>query len=636
MTIVKNALTALDDLKNIFDLTIIDFNYYEELRMLGVNEKNAKIRATIRGLLKQELNIDNNPSKDTYETFEIFSDLVFDEICLIKDNQHSASFRTHVFYTRLLQNTTFGNELYENFGCLFMLETSDINNISDVQIKYEFERRFGKPEEIDLNLDDEDYLDLDLDDDDELDLDSDDDLDLGSEDDLDLDSDDDLDLDGDDEDDELGEYFESEDLTEYFKAVSEMNEYFNNDDGSDEFIGLKIGILKKSYELVILSFSDTMQKEFDRYKNNINNPKHTEFYIRKKISRISYVLLKNPVIAKFVKNTKHYIITRTACKDFSQDLNVNDKVIDLSSHKDLDFNLDIDDEDLVKENTHNQKKSEEASYLVDDRPFCDVALLDYDYCISCLKVVEEHHKNGQMVNIPMCFFPLYDFELDTTTDYKEATLQKMLERLQNVRLIERELIDGEWHYALTEQGESELIDNRATLKSEVQTNQGQGTITLKKYKGKKTFSQFSFEKGDVCVRWYGENFYFSSYEEIHRVIGVLDNAIPNKWFDAVVDEYCIYDTISLSNALKSFYIDSLYVEQKFIDFIKSELKDNSEVKIPLATFANALTFGSIDKTNKVLRRLLKKKMIKRRQKIEGSAYTYSLGKGDKLDFNIDF
>lgn len=513
MTIVKNALTALDDLKNIFDLTSVDYDYYEELKALCVEEKNARIRAIIRGLLTEELEIERDFNEDN---LAILDDLIFDEYCLIKNKTHSSSFKRHNVYTRLLHNSTLKIELYEKFGCFFMLDTKDIENISNSQIKSEYERRFGKseePEEINLDLDDEDDLDLDLDSEDDLDLYSDDELDLDT-DDLDLDGDDELDLDSDDE----------------LVLEEETNH---------------LGISNEDAKQLLSEFFD------ETYGGNVE-----------------------------------------------------------------------------------QKKRRATTDLVISRLSDDVANLDDDYFSACLDVVKEYHRDNQMVEIPLHFFPLVDFDVDPDYDVSQDALEITLSLLTEKDFIHREMIDGKWHYALTEHGKSMFVDDIEYLAPET-SKKNVGVIYFRDNNTFQPIVKHEYKKGDVSFYINGKAFSFESFDEIYKIIVMLDEAQQQGLTRVEINAVDIY-VGALSNHLKSHYIDSKVIEEKFINFIKAKLGDKKERQITLSTFADALTFGSIDKTNKVLRRLLKKKMIKRRQKIEGSAYTYSLGKGDKLDFNIDF
>lgn len=221
-----------DNINSLIDLISFDYEYYNELRNGGVNEKNAKIRATLRGLFLNEIQVDfEENDNEAIILYDIIEHLVYDEYCKTVHKKGSTSFRSNVLYTKTVESEKINEALYDKFGLHVLLTPSAMQSISDYQLKREYSKRFDTVDELEFDVDFGEVNEVDLDDelvsDDELDLDLDDELDLIL-DDLDLDDDPDLDLDGDldiDDADDLDHNI-FEDILDFGEENSDTDNHF--------------------------------------------------------------------------------------------------------------------------------------------------------------------------------------------------------------------------------------------------------------------------------------------------------------------------------------------------------------------------------------------------------------------------
>lgn len=124
--------------------------------------------------------------------------------------------------------------------------------------------------------------------------------------------------------------YDTDKLKEYCRAVSEMNEYFQSQKESEnDFVGTQIGVLKNSYEIAILSFSDSANEDIDRYIK-AGNLRNVSFFKNKKMSRLKRKILQNPVIAKFSMDNGLLNKNTINCVDLTDEFDVDAMLVDLS------------------------------------------------------------------------------------------------------------------------------------------------------------------------------------------------------------------------------------------------------------------------------------------------------------------
>ncbi|MFN1548766.1 hypothetical protein ABLA51_02530 [Vibrio parahaemolyticus] len=158
--------TILEELESLIK---IDHPYYEELIKCGVNENEAWLRAMARYFL----DID-----DSYESIDIYRDVIYDEYCLKDRKAHSHYFETHGVYI-LDEIDKDKVQSLKNLNIDYKIVSEIFNSLSDEDLKAELERR-EKAVSQEQELDFDDGLDIEVQDL-ELKLLDDDDLDFNDE-----------------------------------------------------------------------------------------------------------------------------------------------------------------------------------------------------------------------------------------------------------------------------------------------------------------------------------------------------------------------------------------------------------------------------------------------------------------------
>ncbi|HHG3558032.1 TPA: hypothetical protein ACPV0I_000106 [Vibrio parahaemolyticus] len=140
--------TILEELESLIK---IDHAYYEELIKCGVNENEAWIRAMARYFL----DID-----DSYESIDIYRDVIYDEYCLKDRKAHSPYYETHGVY--LLETIDKDKvQSLKNLNIDYKIVSEIFNSLSDEDLKAELERR-EKAVSQEQELDFDDGLDIEV------------------------------------------------------------------------------------------------------------------------------------------------------------------------------------------------------------------------------------------------------------------------------------------------------------------------------------------------------------------------------------------------------------------------------------------------------------------------------------------
>lgn len=158
-------------------------NYYVELKHASVNDEIAILRAEFRDMLL------NYGEDNIYDVYKILKDIMFDEMFLLVQNEHSNNFKNlNEYQFQKNVDDDIANVL-KKMNINYCVDSKPLQHFSDEQLREELDKRnvtekmIDKadkiPDELNLDgliLDLEDDLNLDLDDEDlELDLDFDDD-----------------------------------------------------------------------------------------------------------------------------------------------------------------------------------------------------------------------------------------------------------------------------------------------------------------------------------------------------------------------------------------------------------------------------------------------------------------------------
>ncbi|PML99544.1 hypothetical protein BCT63_20540 [Vibrio kanaloae] len=138
-------------LEELESLIKIDHPYYEELIKCGVNENEAWIRAMARYFL----DID-----DSYESIDIYRDVIYDEYCLKDRKAHSHYFETHGVYI-LDEIDKDKVQSLKNLNIDYKIVSEIFNSLSDEDLKAELERR-EKAVSQEQELDFDDGLDIEV------------------------------------------------------------------------------------------------------------------------------------------------------------------------------------------------------------------------------------------------------------------------------------------------------------------------------------------------------------------------------------------------------------------------------------------------------------------------------------------
>ncbi|HGS4765232.1 TPA: hypothetical protein ACMD0O_002171 [Vibrio parahaemolyticus] len=138
-------------LEELESLIKIDHPYYEELIKCGVNENEAWIRAMARYFL----DID-----DSYESIDIYRDVIYDEYCLKDRKAHSHNFETHGVYI-LDEIDKDKVQSLKNLNIDYKIVSEIFNSLSDEDLKAELERR-EKAVSQEQELDFDDGLDIEV------------------------------------------------------------------------------------------------------------------------------------------------------------------------------------------------------------------------------------------------------------------------------------------------------------------------------------------------------------------------------------------------------------------------------------------------------------------------------------------
>ncbi|EOX4466909.1 hypothetical protein ACJ5NB_001625 [Vibrio alginolyticus] len=163
----KKLLSELFD--ELDKIVKIDVSYFEELTRCGVNENEAWLRA----MSKFFLEID-----DSFESIDIYGDVIYDEYCLKDRKVHSHCFETHGVY--ILDDIDKDKvQSLKNLNIDYKIVSEIFNSLSDEDLKAELERR-EKAVSQKQELDFDDGLDVEVEDL-ELKLLGDDDLDFNDE-----------------------------------------------------------------------------------------------------------------------------------------------------------------------------------------------------------------------------------------------------------------------------------------------------------------------------------------------------------------------------------------------------------------------------------------------------------------------
>lgn len=144
-------------LEELESLIKIDHPYYEELIKCGVNENEAWIRAMARYFL----DID-----DSYESIDIYRDVIYDEYCLKDRKAHSHCFETHGVYI-LDEIDKDKVQSLKNLNIDYKIVSEIFKFLSDEDLKAELKRRESaesKEPDIELDLDFDDGLDIEVED----------------------------------------------------------------------------------------------------------------------------------------------------------------------------------------------------------------------------------------------------------------------------------------------------------------------------------------------------------------------------------------------------------------------------------------------------------------------------------------
>ncbi|MBX5374600.1 hypothetical protein HU695_13845 [Vibrio parahaemolyticus] len=140
--------TILEELESLIK---IDHPYYEELIKCGVNENEAWIRAMARYFL----DID-----DSYESIDIYRDVIYDEYCLKDRKAHSHCFEAHGVYI-LDEIDKDKVQSLKNLNIDYKIVSEIFNSLSDEDLKAELERR-EKAVSQEQELDFDDGLDIEV------------------------------------------------------------------------------------------------------------------------------------------------------------------------------------------------------------------------------------------------------------------------------------------------------------------------------------------------------------------------------------------------------------------------------------------------------------------------------------------
>ncbi|MDV6250271.1 hypothetical protein [Vibrio sp. EA2] len=140
--------TILEELESLIK---IDHLYYEELIKCDVNENEAWIRAMARYFL----DID-----DSYESIDIYRDVIYDEYCLKDRKAHSHCFETHGVYI-LDEIDKDKVQSLKNLNIDYKIVSEIFNSLSDEDLKAELERR-EKAVSQEQELDFDDGLDIEV------------------------------------------------------------------------------------------------------------------------------------------------------------------------------------------------------------------------------------------------------------------------------------------------------------------------------------------------------------------------------------------------------------------------------------------------------------------------------------------
>lgn len=140
--------TILEELESLIK---IDHAYYEELIKCGVNENEAWIRAMARYFL----DID-----ESYESIDIYRDVIYDEYCLKDRKAHSYCFETHGVYI-LDEIDKDKVQSLKNLNIDYKIVSEIFNSLSDEDLKAELERR-EKAVSQEQELDFDDGLDIEV------------------------------------------------------------------------------------------------------------------------------------------------------------------------------------------------------------------------------------------------------------------------------------------------------------------------------------------------------------------------------------------------------------------------------------------------------------------------------------------
>ncbi|HHC7296904.1 TPA: hypothetical protein ACN31Q_005281 [Vibrio campbellii] len=142
-------------LEELESLIKIDHPYYEELIKCGVNENEAWIRAMARYFL----DID-----DSYESIDIYRDVIYDEYCLKDRKVHSHCFETHGVYI-LDEIDKDKVQSLKNLNIDYKIVSEIFNSLSDEDLKAELKRRESaelKEPDVEPELDFDDSLDIEV------------------------------------------------------------------------------------------------------------------------------------------------------------------------------------------------------------------------------------------------------------------------------------------------------------------------------------------------------------------------------------------------------------------------------------------------------------------------------------------
>nr|EGQ9368789.1 hypothetical protein [Vibrio parahaemolyticus] len=129
----------------------IDHEYYERLIEYGVSENEAWIRAMARYFL----DID-----DSYESIDIYRDVIYDEYCLKDRKAHSHCFETNGVYI-LDEIDKDKVQSLKKLNMNYKIDSEIFNSFSDEDLKAELERR-EKAVSQEQELDFDDGLDIEV------------------------------------------------------------------------------------------------------------------------------------------------------------------------------------------------------------------------------------------------------------------------------------------------------------------------------------------------------------------------------------------------------------------------------------------------------------------------------------------